>query len=946
VGEPVQVPGGYRGEAINVAARLCASAGAGEVLASDAVVSLARRVEGLAYDERGPLDLKGIPRPVRAWRVRAEAASGQEEQAASWAASPPVDSLLATKLAIPAVCSCLISRPRLIERLRAGLQGPLTLLSAPAGSGKTTLLSSWRASPEGRNLPLAWVSLDETDNDPTRFWRYVLTALDRAAPGVGSTALALLHASDAPSMEAVLTALLNALTSEARDVVLILDDYHLIEAEPIHRALAFLLAHLPRSLHLLLATRADPPLPLARLRGRGDVTELRIADLNFTVEETAAFLRTIGGLSFSRDEVAALEARTEGWIAGLQLAGLSLQGRSTEEAATFITAFTGSHRYIVDYLLDEVLLRQPEQVQGFLLHTCILDRLCAPLCAALLEGEAPSAKRIGACQEMLESLERNNVFLIALDDDRRWYRYHYLFADALRQRQLGHASIPNVAVLHQRASAWFAQHDLLEEAIDHALAGGCYDQAADLIGRAARALAARGEMQTLSAWLRALPEAALRVRPQLCIMYAWLLVDMRDMEGAEAYLQYAEAALEMVAQPRSTPEGIRVQTQHATANATDMRALIAAGRAVIRAIQGDATGAIAQARAAMDTLDAADVRSRSLATIGLGLAHLSQGAAHEAADAFAEVAVANRATNFGLFMMLAAVGEACAHRMAGDLDQARATYEHAVELSTAHPSLLTGNLHTGLADILRERNALDEALERATHGLAISHDLAATRADRWRVERWIEWHVCNLLALARIKQAQGDLDGALAVAQEAQEHLQGFGATSFAAILTAFEAQLHLAQGNLDAAVQRLRRLQAREAPRFGLTPQYFVYAAEHLELAPIQVLLAQARASDDPTPAHRALLLLDPLRARAERSGLAWLHSKALALQVLAYQVLGDSATALATLERALALAQPEGYMRLFLDEGPPMADLLRRLSARGPAPEPVTALLAALGR
>jgi class 3 adenylate cyclase len=305
-GEPVPVPGGYRGEAINVAARLCASAGAGEVLASGAVISLARRIDGLAFDERGPMDLKGIPHPVRAWRVRAEAASGQEEQAASWVASSPVESLLTTKLAIPLVCGCLIARPRLMERLRAGLQGPLTLLSAPAGSGKTTLLSAWRASPEGRDLPLAWVSLDEADNDPARFWRYVLTALDRAARGVGGAALRLLHASDTTSMEAVLTALLNALTAQARNVVLILDDYHLIEAEPIHRALASLLAHLPRCLHLLLATRADPPLPLARLRARGEVTELRAADLGFTAEETAAFLGTVTGLSFSPDEVAAL----------------------------------------------------------------------------------------------------------------------------------------------------------------------------------------------------------------------------------------------------------------------------------------------------------------------------------------------------------------------------------------------------------------------------------------------------------------------------------------------------------------------------------------------------------------------------------------------------------------------------------------------------------------
>src|SRR6185437_1462110 len=372
-----------------------------------------------------------------------------------------------------------------------------------AGSGKTTLLSAWRATTEGRDLPLAWVSLDEADNDPTRFWRYVLTALDRAAPGVARSALALLHSADRPPLDVAVTTLLNALNALAQDIILILDDYHLIVAEPIHRMLAFLIEHQPPCLHLLLATRADPPLPLARLRAKGSVTELRAADLRFRAEETTAFLGTVMGLSLSADEAAALEARTEGWIAGLQLAGLSLRGRPAEEAATFIAAFTGSHRYIMDYLLDEVLSRQPEQARRFLLHTCILDRLCAPLCATVIEGADPPAERIAASQDVIELLERHDVFLIALDDERGWYRYHYLFADALRQRQIGDVAIPDPATLHQRASAWFAQQDHLEEAIGHALAGGAYGQAADLIGRAARALAARGETGTLSAWLRA-----------------------------------------------------------------------------------------------------------------------------------------------------------------------------------------------------------------------------------------------------------------------------------------------------------------------------------------------------------------------------------------------------------------------------------------------------------
>src|ERR671936_1593932 len=335
----------------------------------DTVAQLADALELVASDRAALEDA--------VHRARAALAPDQEPGRA------PIDPLLATKLAIPPARPALVPRPRLITRLVAGLKGPLTLLSAPAGSGKTTLLSAWCATPEGQKLPVAWVSLDEGDNDPTRFWRYVLTALDRSVPGAGASALALLRPSAEPSMEAVLTSLLNALSALDRDIVLILDDYHVIEAESIHRTLAFLIEHLPPYLHLLLATRADPPLPLARLRGRGDVTELRAAELRFTAEEAAAFLQQIMGLSLSADDIDALEVRTEGWIAGLQLAGLSLQGRPPAEAATFIAAFTGSHRYHGDYLMNEVLVLQPAEVQSFLAHPCILGRLCAPLCAAV-----------------------------------------------------------------------------------------------------------------------------------------------------------------------------------------------------------------------------------------------------------------------------------------------------------------------------------------------------------------------------------------------------------------------------------------------------------------------------------------------------------------------------------------------------------------------------------
>jgi LuxR family maltose regulon positive regulatory protein len=846
-----------------------------------------------------------------------------------------VDALVATKLAIPPARAALILRPQLAARLQAGVRGPLTLLSAPAGSGKTTLLGTWANQ---HRAHIAWVSLDEGDNNPRRFWHYVLTALDGAAPGVAAAALALLQPVDAPSLDAVLTALVNGLAERGEDVVLVLDDYHRIEAEPIHRLLTTLLEQRPPCLHLLLATRADPPLPLPRLRVRREVTEIRAADLRFTGEEAAAFLRTVMGLALAPDEVAALEERTEGWVAGLQLAGLSLQGRPPEEAAAFVADFTGSHRYVVDYLLDEVLLHQPEEVQRFLLHTCILGRLCAPLCATLLQGDHPPAERIAAGQDTLEWLERHNLFLVALDDERRWYRYHHLFADALRQRQGGHAGIPSAPVLHRRAGAWFAQQDLVEEAITHALAGGDFEAAADLLPRATRAVGHRGTLHGLAAWHQALPEAMLRARPQMALGYAWILLDFRDLQRAEEYLRHAEVALPM--SPEAYPADER----------ETMQAAIDADRALISVLRGDADVAIVQAQAVLAGLDDAGsgtgsvsgVAARSIALIALGLAHLSRGTASESIEAFREVAAANHAPYQAVLPFLAAVGEACAHRLAGDLDLARSTYERAIPWSVeySHTSLLAGSLYTGLADILRERNELEAARERAAQGIGLMPESGAAGT-----ERWIEWQVCNLLVLARIKQAQGDLDGALAAVHEAQEQLAGFGATAFIAILGAFEAQLQVARGDVDAAVRWLRRAEEWQAPlHFGPIPQVFVYLAEHLEIAPVQVLIAEGRASGDPAPIHRALVLLDQLRNTVERSDVVWLRARALVLQALARQALGETPAALLALDEALALAGPGGHLRLFLDEGPALTELLRDRSTHGTNPEYAAAVLAAL--
>ena len=389
------------------------------------------------------------------------------------------DPLLATKLSVPPTRSQVVARPHLLARLEAGLSGPLTLLAAPAGSGKTTLLSAWRASEAGRSRRVAWISLDGRDNDPVRLRRYVLAALDAAGLDLGAECRQLLQMAQPPSAEVVLTSFLNALNRLATDVVLILDDYHVIDAESIHQGLGFLLDHLSPYLHLVIATRADPPVQLARLRARGQVTELRTADLRFSHEEAAEFLTEIMGLHLTGADIELLEDRTEGWITGLQLAALSLQGRPNEAASGFITSFAGSHRHVIDYLMDEVVSNLSEPVQAFLLRTSILDRLTAPLCAVVMDEET-SPEAVAVSQEVLETLERRNLFLVPLDDGREWYRYHHLFADAMRHR-LRHQQPEQVSVLHERASTWFEAHELLEEAIDHALDARAFDRAAALI---------------------------------------------------------------------------------------------------------------------------------------------------------------------------------------------------------------------------------------------------------------------------------------------------------------------------------------------------------------------------------------------------------------------------------------------------------------------------------
>ena len=440
--------------------------------------------------------------------------------------------ILATKLYIPPPRPKIVLRPRLIERLNEGLSAgrKLTLISAPAGFGKTTLVSEWVA---GCERPVAWLSLDEGDNDPTRFLTYLVAALQTIAANIGAGVLAALQSPQPPPTESILTTLLNEITTIPDNFILVLDDYHVIDSKPVDEALTFLLEHLPPQMHLVIATREDPHLPLARLRARGQLTELRAADLRFTPAEAAEFLNQVMGLNLSAEDIAALETRTEGWIAGLQLAALSMQGH--QDTASFIQSFTGSHHFVLDYLVEEVLQQQSESVQTFLLRTSILDRLCGPLCDAVLGSPSASG------QETLEYLERANLFIVPLDNERRWYRYHHLFGDLLRQR-LGKPK--EFAEFHLRASQWHEENGDLGAAFHHAIAAGDFVRAAGLAEAAWQGMNESFQSAAWLGWVKKLPDKLIRTRPVLCTQIGQAFTDAGELEASELRLQDAERCLD------------------------------------------------------------------------------------------------------------------------------------------------------------------------------------------------------------------------------------------------------------------------------------------------------------------------------------------------------------------------------------------------------------------
>jgi LuxR family maltose regulon positive regulatory protein len=793
--------------------------------------------------------------------------------------------LLNTKLYVPASRPHLVPRVRLIELLNHGLRRKLTLISAPAGFGKTTLVSEWLASLQ---CPIAWLSLDDGDNDLQRFLTYFVTTMQTIAPDIGQSALGVLH-SQPPLIETSLTLLLNDISAVPTPFVLVLDDYHVIGSKSVDYALTFLVDRLPPQAHVVISTREDPQLPLARLRARDQLTELRAADLRFTPSEATAFLADAMGLVLSAEHVSALEARTEGWVAGLQLAAISLQGH--HDVNGFIASFTGSHRFVMDYLVEEVLRQQPEDVQMFLLRTSILDRLCGPLCDAVTSDATASG------QATLERLARANLFITPLDDERRWYRYHQLFAELLQQR-LQSSIAPStddernrLAALHLRASVWHEEHGMELEAFQHAVAGHDVERAARLIDDTRMLRHAPGVATTILDWLASLPKTTIDAMPSLWVRYASLLLTTGQVAGVEQKLLAAEKVLQGATADHGTQ---------------DLLGQIAAMRATMALAQYKGHAILAQSMIALEQLSPENLSLRAGATWTLGVAYILQGDRAAARRAYSDAIALSQLSENTFTTMLATIGLGNIQEMDNQLHRAKQTYQHVLTLAGDTPLPIGSEAHLPLARICYEWNDLEAA---EFHGYQSLH-LAG------QYGRGIDRFVLCEVFLARLKLAKGDVEGAASLLAQAAYSAGEQNFTDRLPEIAAMQALIFLRQGNLEPAVALAHR--------------------HYLPLIQARVYLAQ----NDP---GAALATLDPWQRQVEANAWEDEKLKVALLQALALLQIGAKDRATQTIVKALTLAEPGGFIRSFIDEGPPMARLLSAAASQEIMPDYIGKLLTA---
>jgi LuxR family maltose regulon positive regulatory protein len=790
--------------------------------------------------------------------------------------------ILATKLYPPPPRAKAVLRQRLLERLTMGMHHKLTLISAPAGFGKTTLVSEWIARC-GR--PVAWLSLDEGDGDPKRFLAYGVAALRAIAQNLGEGMLSLLDAPQPPAIESALTSLLNEINALPDDFILVLDDYHLVDSKLVDQAVAFLIEHLPPRMHLLIATREDPQLPLARLRARGQLTELRAADLRFTPAEAAEFLNRVMGLNLSAENIAALETRTEGWIAGLQLAALSMQG--LRDTASFIHSFTGSHHFVLDYLLEEVLERQSENIQTFLLRTSILSRVCGSLCDAVLD--LPSASG----QETLEYLERANLFIVPLDNERRWYRYHHLFAELLRQRPDQPSELFND---HLRASTWYETNGDLAEAFHHALAAGDFERAARLAEAAWQGMERNFQTIAWIGWVKKLPDAVVCTRPRLCVHVGWAFSDVGEVEPSETYLRNAERAL----------AGTENQEEFKSLPGTI--ALIRAGNAQI---EGNVIETVRYAEQSIQLAPKNDRLIRAQAAITLGFTRWAIGEVEASLKAM-HIWIEDM-QRFGnqMYVIASTFVVADMQMTLGRLSEAEKALQQTIQqaASLGHEAEnVIAHHHLGLAMLAHERD----------------DDVAATQhlqtvADLGQRSTLIDWPYRWSLAQARLKESAGEWDAALDFLDEAKR-VYVKNPIPMLQPVEARKARIYLKQGRLDKAQAWAQERGLSTEAEISYLDEY-----DYLTLARVRLAAGSFAGIND---------LLERLLALAEAQKRTGSVIDILILQSLTHQAQGDQTRALASLKRALTLAEPEGYVRIFVDEGEAMRLLIKEQSRQRAQP------------
>jgi len=816
------------------------------------------------------------------------------------------DALLLTKLYVPPVRPNIALRLRLLERLNAGLTAgnKLTLISAPAGFGKTTLVSEWVAT---CGQPVAWLSLDEGDNDLASFLIYLIASLRTIQNDIGKGVLGALQSSQPlTTNNAILLApLLNEISAIPDTFILVLDDYHLVDSEPIDHALTFMLDHLPPQMHMVLTTREDPSIPLPRYRVRGQMIELRAADLRFTPEESGAFLNQIMNLNLSAEDITALETRTEGWIAGLQLAALSMQGRS--DIAGFIRTFTGNHRFVLDYLVEEVLQHQSEKIRSFLLQTAILNRLCASLCNALTEREDG--------KEMLVILDRSNLFLIPLDDQRQWYRYHHLFTEVL-QAHLMETRPEQVLSLHQRASVWHEQNGLSPDAIRHALAAKDFEHAAGLIELAWPAAEERSIQSALwLSWARTLPDELVHTRPVLNVGYAYALLGIGEMEAAEVRLKDAERWLEPVDTIQAELETPSVAM--VVVDKEQFKSLpetIAVGRAYIAQAFGNVSDTVRYASQVLELVPETDYLRHGQASMLLGMTYWACGDLDAANRVFAEYTMKLRTAGNIPDAISTTVVLADIRLALGRLREAISTCEQLLKyvMDQGEPIFPdTADLHRGLSELYLQQGNLEAAAQQLQKSKELGRK---AELPVWRY-RWC-------IDKARFTEKQGDLEGALALLDEA-ESLYIRSPLPNIRPISALKVRIWIVQGMLSKAMEW--------ASAQGLSPDddlCYLHEFEHITLARVLIVQYQKdRVNGSILPVMR---LLDRLLQAAEKASRMGSAIEILVLQALAHQAQGNIKSALVPLDRALTLAEPEGYIRIFVDEGKPMAELLKRIEAK----------------